>query len=89
VAPSSVDLIPRASQAIVLSDVETDAAGWAGKLLLILVGSQTKDRDPPRAMRPWRECLERKSFSLDFMTGAAKLFTDSCGELRRALLVLG
>jgi len=31
-APSSVDLIPGASQAIVLSDVETDAAGRAGEL---------------------------------------------------------
>jgi hypothetical protein len=88
-APSSVDLIPGASQAIVLSDVETDAAGRAGKLCSILVGWKADDRDLPRAMRPWRECLERKSFSLDFMTRAAKLFTDSCGELRRGLLVVG
>jgi len=32
VAPSCVNLIPGASQAIVLSDVETDAAGRAGEL---------------------------------------------------------
>jgi len=32
VAPSCVDLIPEASQAIVLSDVETEAARQAGEL---------------------------------------------------------
>jgi hypothetical protein len=88
VAPSGVDLIPGASQAFVLSDVETDAAGQAGKLCPILRGLWEMDRDPPRAMRPWRECLERKSFSLDFITGAAELFTEDSGELR-ALLALG
>jgi len=86
VAPSGVDLIPGASQAIVLSDVKTDAAGRAGKLLLILVGWNAEDRDPPRAMRPWRECLERKTFSLNFIFRAAELFTAGCGELFRALL---
>ena len=40
-------------------------------------------------MRPWRECLERKPFTLDFMTGAAELFTEASGELPRALLALG
>jgi len=40
-------------------------------------------------MRPWRECLERKSLSLDFMNGAAELFTEDCGELLGALLALG
>jgi hypothetical protein len=89
VAPSGVDLIPGASRAIVLSDVETDAAGRAGKLRLILAGWEQRDRDPPRAMRPWPECLERKSLSLDFMTGVAELFTEACGEPREALLVLG
>ena len=85
-APSRVDLIPGASRAIVLSDVATDAAGRAGKLLLILVGWATEDRDPPRAMRPWQECLERKTFSLDFIFRAAELFTFGCGALDRALL---
>jgi hypothetical protein len=47
------------------------------------------DRDPSGAMRPWLECLERKTFSLAFIEGVAKLFTDSCGELLGALLVLG
>jgi hypothetical protein len=89
VAPSCVDLIPGASQAIVLSDVGTDAAGRAGELRSILVGWVTNDRDPPRAMRPWRECLERKSFSLDFIDRAAELFTEDCGELFGALLALG
>ena len=88
-APSCVDLIPEASRAIVLSDVETDAAGRAGKLLLILVGSETEDRDPPGAMRPWQDCLERKTFSLTFIVGAAELFTEGCGELVGALLALG
>jgi hypothetical protein len=40
-------------------------------------------------MRPWRECLERKSSSLHFMLGAAKLFTAGCEELFRALLAVG
>ena len=88
-APSCVDLIPGASQAIVLSDVETDAAGRAGKLCSILAGWEADDRDPPRAMRPWQECLERKSFSLDFITGVAELFTEDSGELLGALLALG
>jgi hypothetical protein len=47
------------------------------------------DRDPPGAMRPWPECLERKTFSPAFIFGSAKLFTDSCGELLGALLVVG
>jgi hypothetical protein len=37
-------------------------------------------------MRPWQECLERKSFSLDFIFRAAELFTFGCGALERALL---
>jgi hypothetical protein len=89
VAPSCVDLIPGASQAVVLSDVGTDAAGWAGKLALILAGCIMRDRVPPRAMRPWLTCLERKSFSPEFIFGAAELFTEACGELRGALLALG
>lgn len=40
-------------------------------------------------MRPRQGCLERKSFSPDFITGAAELFTEACGELPRALLALG
>jgi len=40
-------------------------------------------------MRPWRECLERKSLSLDFMNGAAELFTEACGKPSEALLALG
>src|SRR5262249_31152061 len=86
VAPSCVDLIPEASQAIVLSDVETDAAGRAGELLLILAGLETNDRDPPRAMRPGQTCLERKNFPLDFIFRAAELFTFGFGALLRTLL---
>jgi len=89
VAPSCVDLIPGASWAFVLSDVGTDAAGRAGELALILAGSIKRDRDPPRAMRPWQACPERKSFSLDFIFGAAELFTEGCGELIEALLAFG
>jgi hypothetical protein len=89
VAPSCVDLIHGASRAFVLSDVGTDAAGRTGELCLILEGWATDDRDPPRAMRPWLGCLERTSFSLQFMTGAAKLFTVDCGELTEALLAAG
>jgi hypothetical protein len=89
VAPSCVDLIPGASRAFVLSDVGTDAAGRAGELRLILVGWEQRDRDPPRAMRPWPECLERKTFSLPFIFGAAKLFTAGCAELFRDLLAVG
>ena len=88
-APSCVDLIPEASQAVVLSDVWTGAAGRAGKLRSILVGWVTNDRDPPGAMRPRQECLERKTFSLHFIFGAAELFTEDCGELLGALLALG
>jgi hypothetical protein len=40
-------------------------------------------------MRPWPECLERKTFSLVLIFGAAKLFTDSGGELAGALLLVG
>ena len=88
-APSCVDLIPGASQALVLSDVRTGAAGQAGELLLILVGLECKDRDPPGAMRPRQACLVRKTFSLDFIFGAAKLFTAGSGELGRTLLAVG
>jgi hypothetical protein len=56
---------------------------------LILSGSGETDRDPPRAMRPRQGCLEGKTFSPVFLFSAAKLFTDSCGELLRALLVFG
>ena len=88
-APSCVDLIPGASWAVVLSDVWTGAAGRAGELREILVGCDAKDRDPPGAMRPWQECLDRNSFSPDFTSGSAELFTERCGELARALLALG
>jgi hypothetical protein len=40
-------------------------------------------------MRPWQGCLERKSFPLHFIFGAAELFTEGCGELLGALLALG
>jgi hypothetical protein len=40
-------------------------------------------------MRPGQECLERKTFSLDFNFVSAELFTDACGELLGALLVIG
>jgi hypothetical protein len=40
-------------------------------------------------MRPWPECLERKTFSLDFIFRAAELFTEDCGELLGALLAFG
>ena len=89
VAPSCVALIPGASQAFVLSDVGTGAAGRAGELRLILAGLPTDDRDPPGAMRPRQACLERKTFSLHFIVGAAELFTESCGELPTARLALG
>jgi len=89
VAPSCVDLIPEASQAVVLSDVWTGAAGRAGKLSSILVGWLTDDRDPPGAMRPRQVCLERKTFSSGFIFGAAELFTEACGELLCVLLDLG
>src|SRR5690349_19719548 len=79
VAPSCVDLIPGASQAIVLSDVGTGAAGRAGELCLILTGWETEDRDPSGAMRPGRICFGRKSFSLLLISGAAKLFTSAVG----------
>jgi len=86
VAPSCVDLIQGASWALVLSDVGTDAAGRTGELRAILKGSGTDDREPPRAMRPGQACLERKSFSLDFIFRAAELFTFGCGALARTLL---
>ena len=88
-APSCVELIPGASQAFVLSDVGTGAAGRAGELHRILAGLVLDDRDPPGAMRPWQACLGRKGFSLDFISAAAELFTDGCGELSGALLALG
>jgi hypothetical protein len=89
VAPSCVDLIPGASQAVVLSDVRTGAARRTGELCEILEGYDTDDREPPGAMRPRRECLERKTFSLPFILVSAELFTERCGELLRALLALG
>ena len=89
VAPSCVDLIPGASQAVVLSDVGTDAAGRAGELTLILAGLGDDDRDPTRAMRPWQECPERKGLSLNFILGSAELFTEACGNCLGAFLALG
>ncbi len=88
-APSCIDLIPGASQAFVLSDVGTGAAGQAGELALILAGLGTSDRDLPGAMRPWQDCLERKTFRPDFIGGAAELFTEGSGELPGALLAIG
>ena len=88
-APSGVDLIPGASQAIVLSDVETGAAGRAGELTSILVGYGVADRDPTGAMRPGQECPERKTFSRLLIFTAAELFTEDCEELLGALLALG
>ena len=85
-APSCVDLIQGASWALVLSDVGTDAARRTGELRAILEGFDTDDREPPRAMRPWQACLERKTFSLDFIFRAAELFTFGCGALDRVLL---
>ena len=89
VATSCVDLIPGASWAFVLSDVGTGADRRAGKLSRILIGSGTNDRDPPGAMRPRQACLERKTFSPDFIFGAAKLFTAGCGEVWEDLLAVG
>jgi hypothetical protein len=40
-------------------------------------------------MRPGKECLGRKSFSLQFIRGAAQLFTVGCAELLPALLAAG
>ncbi len=88
-APSGVDLIPGASQAFVLSDVERDAARQAGELPLILAGFGTTDPDLPGAMRPRQACLVRKSFSLHFIFGSAELFTEGWGELPGALSALG
>jgi hypothetical protein len=89
VAPSCVNLIPGASRAVVLSDVETDAARGAGELREILAGCGTNDRDPSGAMRPEEGCLGRKMLSASFMVGSAKLFTAGCGELLLALLAVG
>jgi len=88
-APSCVDLIPGASRAIVLSDVGTGAASRPGELTSILAGWEKDDRDPAGAMRPEEGCFGRKSFSLEFIFGAAQLFTVGCGELFRALLANG
>ena len=41
------------------------------------------------ALRSNRRCLVRKSFPLEFIFGAAELFTEGCGELLLALLTLG
>ena len=40
-------------------------------------------------MRPRQECLERKTFSPDFILDAAELFTEGCGELQKDPLALG
>jgi hypothetical protein len=40
-------------------------------------------------MRPRRACLERKTFSPDFIFAAAKLFTAGCGEAWEDLLAVG
>jgi len=88
-APSCVDLIQGASKAIVLSDVGTGATGRAGKLPQILVGCKETDRDPPGAMRPRQSCLERKTFSPDFIFSAAELFTDGEESPGKLLLALG
>lgn len=85
-APSCVDLIQGASWALVLSDVGTDAAGRTGELCEILEGWNADDREPPRAMRPGQACLERKTFSLDFIFRAAELFTFGSGALVWTLL---
>ena len=69
-----------ASRAFVLSDVGTGAAGRAGELPSILTGLGKRDRDAPGAMPPEGFCLRRKSFSLTFISGSAKLFTVGCGE---------
>jgi hypothetical protein len=74
---------------MVLSDVGTGAARRTGVLNLILAGSFATDRVPSGAMRPEEVCLGRKTFSLDFISGAAKLFTAVCGELLLALLASG
>ena len=87
VAPSHVNLIPGASQAVVLSDVGTDAASRAGELRAILAGWDTNDRDPTGAMRPATDCLDRKSFSPAFISAAAKLFTGTCGDFLLGLLL--
>ena len=68
-----------ASQAFVLSDVGTAAAGRAGELCEILAGWDAEDRDAPGAMPPEAFCLRRKTFSLTFIFGSAKLFTVGCG----------
>jgi hypothetical protein len=48
-----------------------------------------EDRAPLGAMRPEEGCLGRKSFSREFIFGAAQLFTAGCGELFEALLAIG
>jgi hypothetical protein len=40
-------------------------------------------------MRPEEESLGRKSFSLQFIFGSAKLFTAGCGELCAGALLAG
>jgi len=89
-APSCVDLIPKASRAVVLSDVGTDATRGPGELGEILGGWSAKDRDPSGAMQPKGAFLGRKSFSPQFILDSAKLFTGGCGELcADALLAAG
>jgi hypothetical protein len=61
-APSCVDLIPGASQAFVLSDVKTRAAGQAGELPLILLGCDENDRDPPRRCDRGKDASNAKLF---------------------------
>ncbi|MDB6068751.1 MAG: hypothetical protein JWR26_4959, partial [Pedosphaera sp.] len=72
-----------ASQAVVLSDIVTAAAGGAGKLCKVLVGPGDDDRDPPGAVRPGAFLPGRKTFV------APELFTAGCGELPMALLAAG
>ena len=74
-----------ASQAFVLSDVGTGAAGRAGELCEILAGWSAEDREAPAAMPPEALCLRDKSFSLKFISDPAKLFTVGCGEVRDLL----
>ena len=74
---------------MVLSDVGTGAAKRTGALAEVFVRQVLDDRAPLGAMRPEGICLGRKTFPLDFISGAAKLFTAVCGELLGALLASG
>jgi hypothetical protein len=89
VALSGVDLIQGASRAFILSDFETGAAGWSGKLQQSFARHGRVDRDPSRAMPPRLLYPGDKSFSLFVFFTAAQLFTVVRGELFRALLANG